>query len=83
MFNYYRHIKTKRCITIKSKCLANNEEENIEPLEETEKSNPSDSSPDSRSAIINDNEASSSIKKRHDSLASSIGQSIKKRKRIV
>ena len=67
---------------MKNKCSTINEEENIEPLEETKKTVPSDSSPDSRSIIVNDNEASSSTKQRHDSLASSTDQPMK-RKRIV
>lgn len=82
MFNYYRHIKTKKCTIIKNKCSIINEEENIAPLEETEKNVPSDSSPESQTTIINNKEAISSTKKRNDSLASFIDQPTK-RKRII
>ena len=67
---------------MKTKCSKINEEENIEPVEETEKNVYFDSSQDSYLTVINNNETSSSTKKRHGLFASSIDQSTK-RKRIV
>ncbi|CAF1345575.1 unnamed protein product [Rotaria sordida] len=74
--------QAKKCTMMKNKCSTINEEGNIEPVEKMEKNMPFDSSQDSYSTIINNNEASALPKKRHGSFASSIDQSTK-RKRII
>ena len=79
VFNYYRHHKARKCTMIKNKCSAINEEENIEPIEETEKNLCFDSSRNSCSASINNDEANSLAQNRNGSCASSIDGSTKKK----
>ena len=67
---------------MKNKCSTINEEENIEPIEELEKNSCINSSQDSCSASINNNEASPLAQKRHGSFASSVDRSTE-RKHII